>query len=126
MTTAPLRARDREDGVTVVLPAYREEANLTQTVEDMLSTLAAAGEPHQVVIVNDGSPDTTGEVADSLATRYPERVIVVHHPVNRGYGAAVRTGIEAALEQTDSRRLFLTDSDGQFSAAQLPGLHPGG
>ena len=120
MTTASLRARDREDGVTVVLPAYREEANLTQTVEDMLSTLAAAGEPHQVVIVNDGSPDTTGEVADSLATRYPERVIVVHHPVNRGYGAAVRTGIEAALEQTDSRRLFLTDSDGQFSAAQLP------
>ena len=69
MTTAPLRARDREDGVTVVLPAYREEANLTQTVEDMLSTLAAAGEPHQVVIVNDGSPDTTGEVADSLAIR---------------------------------------------------------
>ena len=123
-TTAPPGAtpprRDRQDGVTVVLPAYREEANLTRTVEDMLGTLAAAGEPHQVVIVNDGSPDATGDVADTLATRYPERVIVVHHPVNRGYGAAVRTGIEAALEQTDSRRLFLTDSDGQFSAAQLP------
>jgi len=86
----------------------------------MLSTLSEAAEPHRVVIVNDGSPDATGEVADRLATRYPERVIVVHHAVNRGYGAAVRTGIEAALAQTDSRRLFLTDSDGQFRAAQLP------
>ena len=86
----------------------------------MLATLAGAAEPHHVVIVNDGSPDATGEVADRLAARYPERVIVVHHPVNRGYGAAVRTGIEAALDQTDSRRLFLTDSDGQFRAAQLP------
>jgi hypothetical protein len=119
-TTAAPPGQDREDGVTVVLPAYREEANLTQTVEDMLSTLDAAGEPHQVVIVNDGSPDATGEVADSLAARYPERIIVIHHPVNQGYGAAVRTGIKAALEQTDSRRLFLTDSDGQFSATQLP------
>jgi hypothetical protein len=119
-TSPDWAGREREDGVTVVLPAYREEANLAHTVEDMLSTLDAAGEPHRLVIVNDGSPDATGEVADTLATRYPGRVIVVHHPVNRGYGAAVRTGIEAALEQTDSRRLFLTDSDGQFSAAQLP------
>lgn len=111
---------DREDGVTVVLPAYREEANLTDTVEDMLGTLSEAAEPHHVVIVNDGSPDATGDIADSLAVRYPGRVIAVHHPVNRGYGAAVRTGIEAALDQTDSRRLFLTDSDGQFRAAQLP------
>ena len=115
-TAAPSRAA----GVTVVLPAYKEEANLAGTVEDMLGTLSLAGEPHHVVIVNDGSPDRTGEVADDLAARYPGRVITVHHPVNRGYGAAVRTGISTALDQTDSRRLFLTDSDGQFRAAQLP------
>jgi len=107
-------------GVTVVLPAYREEANLANTVEDMLGALTAMGERHYVVIVNDGSDDGTGDVADGLAARHPGRVQVIHHEVNQGYGAAVRTGIATALERTDAPRLFLTDSDGQFRAAQLP------
>ena len=109
-----------ERGVTVVLPAYREEANLSGTVEDMLGALDAMGERHVVVIVNDGSDDRTGEVADTLAATYPGRVHVVHHEVNKGYGAAVRTGIATALEHTDAPWLFLTDSDGQFRAAELP------
>jgi hypothetical protein len=103
-----------------VLPAYREEANLASTVEDMLGALDTMGEQHVVVIVNDGSDDRTGEVADALAARYPGRIHVVHHEVNKGYGAAVRTGIATALEQTDAPWLFLTDSDGQFRAAELP------
>jgi hypothetical protein len=107
-------------GVTVVLPAYREEANLANTVEDMLAALTAMGERHYVVIVNDGSDDRTGDVADGLAARHPGQVQVVHHEVNKGYGAAVRTGIATALERTDAPRLFLTDSDGQFRAGQLP------
>jgi putative flippase GtrA len=110
------------NGVTVVLPAYREEANLASTVEDMLLTLETAAEPHHVVIVNDGSPDGTGEAAEALAARYPGRIDVVHHEVNKGYGGAVRTGIQHALHRTDSRWLFLTDSDGQFSASELPGF----
>lgn len=113
-------AKDAGDGVTVVMPAYHEEANLAGTVEDMLGTLAEIGEQHAVVIVNDGSGDRTGEIADSLAARYPSRVRVVHHEVNKGYGAAVRTGIAAALEHTNSAWLFLTDSDGQFRGEQLP------
>jgi hypothetical protein len=102
------------------MPAYREEANLAGTVEDMLGTLDTMGEQHVVVIVNDGSDDRTGQVADTLAARYPGRVHVVHHEVNMGYGAAVRTGIATALEHTDAPWLFLTDSDGQFRAAELP------
>lgn len=107
-------------GITVVMPAYREEGNLTATVEDFLATLEEIGERHCVVVVNDGSSDRTGQIADSLAVRFPGRVEVVHHKVNLGYGAAVRSGIAAALERTDSQRLFLTDSDGQFRAGQLP------
>jgi hypothetical protein len=107
-------------GVTVVLPAYREEANLESCVDDMLGALEAVGERHCVVIVNDGSDDRTGEIADMLAARHPGRVEVVHHEVNKGYGAAVRTGIATALDRTDAHRLFLTDSDGQFRARQLP------
>jgi putative flippase GtrA len=115
-------ARLPDAGVTVVLPAYREEASLAATVEDMVRALETAGEPHHVVIVNDGSPDATGEVAEALAARHPGRIDVVHHEVNRGYGAAVRTGIQRALERTSSRRLFLTDSDGQFTGSDLPGF----
>ena len=110
----------RPNGVAVVMPAYREEENLASTVADFLRVAESIGIPHCVVVVNDGSPDRTGEVAEQLAAEYPGRVLVVHHEVNRGYGAAVSTGIEAALERTDYRWLFLTDSDGQFRAAQLP------
>ena len=109
-----------EAGVAVVMPAFREEANLTGTVEDMLTTLDEMGEQHVVVVVNDGSDDRTGEVADELAARYPGRVHVVHHEVNKGYGAAVRTGIATALEQTEVPWIFLTDSDGQFRGEELP------
>ena len=109
------------DGVTIVMPAYREEQNLAATVTDFLEVPQSAGIPHCVVVVNDGSPDRTGEVADRLAAENPGRVLVVHHAVNRGYGAAVSTGIATALKQRIGHRwLFLTDSDGQFKAAQLP------
>jgi glycosyltransferase involved in cell wall biosynthesis len=119
VTTLPAFAQT-SGGVTVILPAYREEANLASTVLDMLGTLERAGEPHQVVIVDDGSDDGTAAIADELAGQYPGRVHAVHHPLNRGYGAAVRTGITTALARTDSAWLFLTDSDGQFRAAQVP------
>ncbi|MEU4577768.1 glycosyltransferase [Nonomuraea sp. NPDC023979] len=106
--------------VAVVMPAYREEANLAATVEDFLTTLEE--DEHWVVVVDDGSPDRTGEVADRLASRFPGRVKVVHHQANLGYGAAVRTGIAHALAETGARRIFLTDSDGQFRAHGLPEL----
>jgi len=112
-------ARTYVDGVAVVMPAYGEEDNLEATVEDFLTTLDDAGVEHRVVIVDDGSPDRTGEVLDELARRYSGRVVAVHHEVNQGYGAAVRTGIAAALELTDMRRILLTDSDGQFRAEDL-------
>jgi Glycosyl transferase family 2/Dolichyl-phosphate-mannose-protein mannosyltransferase len=110
------------DGVAVVMPAYREERNLARTVSDFLGVLEAAAIPHCVIVVDDGSPDRTGEVAEHMATLYPDRVLVVHHEVNRGYGAAVSTGITTALERAGHRWLFLTDSDGQFKGAELPAM----
>jgi glycosyltransferase involved in cell wall biosynthesis len=79
-------------------------------------------ERHAVVTVDDGSDDKIGKIADDLAVRYPGRMHAVHHEVNKGYGATARTGIATALEQTDSGWIFLTDSDGQFRGAQLPGF----
>ncbi len=117
--SSPVQVRRWTEGVAVVMPAYREEDNLEATVEDFLGTLTSGGHEHRVVVVNDGSPDGTGEILDRLAARYPERVLAVHHEKNLGYGAAVRTGIRSALDGTDMRRLLLTDSDGQFKADDL-------
>lgn len=119
MTASAVAGAAWVDGVVVVMPAYREEENLAGTVEDFLTTLGGTEHSHCVVVVNDGSPDGTGAVLDRLAAQYPDRVLAVHHPENRGYGAAVRTGITAALERTDLRWVLLTDSDGQFKAADL-------
>ena len=114
-----LEEREYTEGVAVVMPAYREEGSLEATVEDFLQTLGASGVEHRVVVVDDGSPDGTGYVLQRLMERHPGVVIGVYHQENRGYGAAVRTGIDAALDGTDLRWLLLTDSDGQFRAADL-------
>ncbi len=130
MTTLP-RSRPRQSffadlagagpsaGIAIVMPAYREEENLAATVADFLQVPGLAGIPHTVIVVNDGSTDRTGDIADQLAAQHPGRVLAVHHKVNRGYGAAISTGVAAALD-LDHQWVFLTDSDGQFKAAQVP------
>ncbi|WP_245888834.1 glycosyltransferase [Glycomyces artemisiae] len=107
------------DGVAVVMPAFREEANVASTVQDFLSTLVREGVPHAVVVVDDGSDDRTGAIIDRLAAAHPGRVIAVHHERNQGYGAAVRTGLETALRRTGFREILLTDADCQFRAEDL-------
>ena len=73
----------------------------------------------EVIIVDDGSRDGTGALADALARATPE-VRTVHHPHNRGYGAAIRSGFTAAAVPW----LFFTDADGQFDLRELPALLP--
>jgi glycosyltransferase involved in cell wall biosynthesis len=63
----------------------------------------------EVIVVNDGSSDSTREIADELARTYPQ-VRVVHHPRNRGYGGAVRSGFAAATKSL----VAYTDGDGQY------------
>lgn len=106
--------------VAAFLPAYNEEHNLETTVRDIQSTLAASAREWTVIVVNDGSHDATGDIARALADEGPG-VWDVHHPENRGYGAALRTGFEAALA-TGHNWVFFTDADGQFEPSQLIGF----
>lgn len=101
------------------MPAFREEANVAETVGDFLNALVKAGIPHAVIVVDDGSDDATSTVIDRLAAIYRDRVIAVHHERNLGYGAAVRTGIDTALRRTGFREILLTDADRQFHADDL-------
>lgn len=96
-------------------PAHNEEANLEGLVEEALASLPAIAEVFEIIAVDDGSHDRTPEIADRLAAEHPDVVRVVHHPVNRGYGGALRSGFEAARYD----RLAFTDGDRQFRVADL-------
>ncbi|MEV1121963.1 glycosyltransferase family 39 protein [Actinosynnema sp. NPDC049800] len=109
------------EGVTVVMSVQRNEGDLAAAVDDLVSTLDRVGERHCVLLVlADDSTVTTGDVADGLADRYPDRVKAVRHEPRRGGEALPRTALAAALAETDHRRIFLTD--GRFAAAHLPTL----
>lgn len=81
--------------LSVLMPAYNEEAGLTRSVDLVLSKLDDLGIAAEILIVDDGSSDRTGAIADELAARH-ERVRAFHHPVNRGIGAGFVTGVAQA------------------------------
>jgi len=117
----PLRAREALplSSLSAFFPAHDEEANVVPMAEALLEILPKVAERWELIIVDDGSRDRTPELADQLARTHPG-VRVVHHPVNRGYGAAVRSGIAACRFDY----VFFTDGDRQFDPAQITALVP--
>ena len=95
--------------VWLVIPAYKESARIRNTLAEV--------RPHwpNIVVVNDGSPDDTGAVAKSCG------VWVVSHPINRGQGAALQTGIEFALRR-GAEFIVTFDADGQHDPADIPSM----
>jgi len=111
-------AADTVGELTVFFPAYNESENLGRTVTSAIAVLDALGlRDLQVVLIDDGSTDGTGEIAEALA-REDRRIGVVHHATNRGYGAALKSGFAAASREW----IFYTDSDGQFDLADIAQL----
>lgn len=98
--------------ISVVIPAYNEAAALKQVVQDIEAALRNHAGPHEIVIVDDGSTDGTGEIACELGAR------VVSHPTNMGYGASLKTGIRHASHD----RIVITDADGTYDVAAIPSL----
>ena len=107
-------ATPRLSGLTVFLPAHNEEGNLERVVKGFCAELPREADNYELVIVDDGSRDRTGEIADRIATSN-RHVKVVHHLVNRGYGGAVISGIRAATLPY----VLLCDGDGQFDPADV-------
>ena len=96
-------------------PAHNEEANLEALVDEALGALPALAEKFEIIAVDDGSRDRTPAIADALAAKHPAEFRVVHHPVNLGYGAALRSGFQAA--QFDL--VAFIDGDRQFKVADV-------
>jgi glycosyltransferase involved in cell wall biosynthesis len=105
--------------ISVFFPCYNEQDNVARTVEQALRVLEKLPRDFEVIIVDDGSSDSTGQIADEIVTRN-NNVKVVHHPTNLGYGAALQSGFRAATKEL----VFYTDGDGQFDIEELPPLIP--
>ena len=106
-------------GLSVVLPCFNEAGNLLDMVQDALVAAERVADRYEVVVVDDGSSDGTGELAARLCEGRPHVRLVVH-VTNRGYGAAVRTGIAAARMP----HVLLTDADLQFDLGEIQRLVP--
>jgi len=103
--------------ISAVMPAFNEEANLEQSVGRMTAALATQARTFEVIVVDDGSRDGTAAVLERLKPIHPS-LRVVRHPVNRGYGAALRSGFAAARYPW----IFLEDADNQFDPADVAAL----
>ncbi len=106
-----------EESLSVFLPVFNEEGNIKSVVESALELLPSITKYYEIIIVDDGSRDKTGQIADLLSRQYKE-VSVIHHPSNRGYGAALQTGFRVAKNDL----IFFTDGDGQFNIKELSKL----
>ena len=101
--------------VSVFFPAYYDEKNIGKVVDSAVRVLEELKlKDYEVIIIEDGSPDKTAEVADELAVKY-QKVRVIHHEKNMGYGATLKDGfLNAKLDY-----VFYTDGDNQFDLNEL-------
>ena len=107
-------------GAWLILPTFNEAENIEPMVRAVLPKLEAAGVPHTVLIVDDSSPDGTGEIADRLAAEL-EPVRVLHRPRKQGLGRAYLSGFGMALDEGADLVLEM-DSDFSHDPADLPRL----
>jgi glycosyltransferase involved in cell wall biosynthesis len=115
IAAAPGAVPARVPRLSYFFPAHNEEANIEALVAEALETLPTLAETFEVIAVDDGSRDRTGEIADQLAAEHPDVVRAVHLRPNRGYGGALRAGFEASRYEL----LAFTDGDRQFKVADI-------
>jgi len=109
------------DSISAVLPAFNEEENIETATMRMADVLRALGlSDWEVIVVDDGSIDQTGPIAERLAEKEPAHIRVLHHSPNRGYAAALKTGFTNARHKL----IFFTDSDLQFDVGEIKNLLP--
>ena len=104
--------------LSAFFPAYNDAPSLPELIARTFDVASATFDDFEVIVINDGSQDTTGEVLAELAEKYGPRMRVITHPVNLGYGGALKTGFESA----EKEYVFYTDGDGQYDVRELPKL----
>jgi glycosyltransferase involved in cell wall biosynthesis len=107
-------------GLSIFFPAYNDAGTIASLVIRSVQVAGSLTPDFEVIVVNDGSQDDTARILDELAQIYPQHVRIVHHPVNRGYGGALRTGFDTASKDL----VFYTDGDFQYDPAEVTALWP--
>jgi glycosyltransferase involved in cell wall biosynthesis len=107
----------RTTSLTAFFPAYNDENTIEAIVRAAVQEIATVTDDFEILVINDGSKDGTGAIADRLERELP-CVRVIHHPRNLGYGAALITGFKNATKDL----VFYTDGDGQYDVREIHNL----
>jgi glycosyltransferase involved in cell wall biosynthesis len=100
--------------LSVVLPAYNEEQNAAAAVEEVSAIAQRLDADYEIILVNDGSSDRTGEIGRELEGRIPNYRLVEHYP-NRGYGGSLKAGYAAAEKEL----ITYVPADNQFDFSEI-------
>jgi len=106
-----------KNSITVFFPVFKDELTVRRVTEKSISVLKEIADEYEVIIINDCSPDRSGEIADELAREY-DCVRVIHHETNLGYGEALRSGFTAARCEW----VCFTDGDDEYDINDLKKL----
>lgn len=105
--------------LSIFFPVHNEVHNLPKLLEDTIAILPEICRDPEIIIVDDGSDDGSGVIADQYSKKH-SFIRVIHHEGNKGYGAALKTGFKSATKAL----IFYTDGDGQFNIRELKLILP--
>lgn len=109
----------KKASITAFFPAYNDSGTIASMVIGVMLVLEELTDDYEIIVINDGSKDATPQILDRLAADY-ERVRVIHHQKNKGYGGALRSGFANATKEW----IFYTDGDAQYDVRDLKTLYP--
>jgi glycosyltransferase involved in cell wall biosynthesis len=109
----------KNNSISIFFPAYNDAKTIGGLVRDSFEALPKLTDDHEVIVINDGSRDDTAAILDGLSKKY-DKLRVIHHPWNMGYGAALKTGFGNATKDL----IFYTDGDGQYDVKEISKLVP--
>ena len=101
--------------LSVFFPCYNEEKNIKNTVSKAVKVLKKVAKKWEIILINDGSKDNTAKVIEQIKKGYPKEISIITHNPNRGYGAALKSGLYNAKYDW----ITFTDSDGQFDFEEI-------
>jgi glycosyltransferase involved in cell wall biosynthesis len=105
---------EKKPDISLFFPVYNDEKTVRIVANRALELLEEVADNYEIIIVNDGSPDSSGDIADALAAEH-EKISAVHHPKNRGYGAAMKTGIASSRFDI----ICMIDGDNEYDVFDL-------